>query len=163
MGPQVSGKQFENFFEKIALVRGFFPIRIPNGFQITKSFPLRGFPLKTPFDYILEHDELGIAFLDLKTHATKKYPTCLIKPHQIRDLERLSIKHVSGFLVWFRKVDKVVYFRAEYAKNNGNLVMEDGLDIGSLHEMDLEKLMIKGNNSSNCNASKSPNNKIGPG
>jgi penicillin-binding protein-related factor A (putative recombinase) len=143
--PQASGKQFEVLFEKIALMRGFYPVRIPNGFQITRDRPLRGFMVKSPFDFILEHDELGIGFLDLKTIATKKFPVALIKPHQMRILDRLSKNNIAGFLVWFRKVDRVVFFRADYAIKSAQLVMEDGLDIGDLSNMDLKKLMSSRN------------------
>jgi hypothetical protein len=151
MGPQQSGKQFEVLFDKLALMRGFYPIRIPNGFQITQQFPLKGFLIKSPFDYILEHNDHGIAFLDLKTIATKKFPTALIKPHQIKILDRLGSKNVAGFLVWYRKVDLVVFFTAKHASLSANLCMADGLAIGKLHDMDLVKLMISGN--------KSPDNK----
>ena len=101
--------------------------------------------VKSPFDFILEHDELGIGFLDLKTIATKKFPVALIKPHQMRILDRLSKNNIAGFLVWFRKVDRVVFFRADYAIKSAQLVMEDGLDIGDLSNMDLKKLMSSRN------------------
>ncbi len=97
--------------------------------------------VKSPFDFILEHEELGTAFLDLKTIATKKFPVALIKPHQIRILDRLSKHNISGFLCWFRKVDRVVFFKAHYAILKTHLLMEEGLDIGDLSNMDLVKLM----------------------
>ena len=142
MTPQKSGKQFEVLFEKIALHRGFFPVRIPNGFQITQNRPLKGFMVKSPFDFILEHEEHGTAFLDLKTIATKKFPVALIKPHQIRILDKLSRNHISGFLVWFRKTDRIVFFKAHHAVLKTHLLSEEGLDIGDLSNMDLVKLML---------------------
>jgi len=149
---QRSGKQFEVLFEKIAFMRGFYPVRIPDGVQITRGRPIRGylpgFRVKAPFDFILDHEELGTAFLDLKTIATKKFPAALIKPHQIRILEKLSFNHISGFLVWYRKADRIVFFRPEFAIKNTYLIMEDGLDIGDLSNMNLVKLMMSKNNSS---------------
>lgn len=93
-------------------------VRIPDGCVMRRGkggaiIPIR---VQTPFDYVIALDGRA-AFIDCKTVESGNFTHSMIKAHQIASLSELeSKKNVAGYVVWFRDVDKIMFFSAKELK-----------------------------------------------
>lgn len=140
------GKSWENILRHACRVQLVELVRIPDGCRQVGPRLVR---VKSPFDWIMASPPIEIgdaaagcysAHVDTKTITGAKLARCDLPQHQLEDLVRLNRASVTGFLVWFRPSDRVVFFDAQVALLRTSIPMEEGLDIGTVDDMDLLKL-----------------------
>ena len=145
---QVEGKGFEEYFSGTCNRFGFAWIKIPLGARIYGQDRF-GKPLYTltraPFDFAIAGILNGFpiaAYIDCKSINAYKYGKSLIDWAQVNDLLRFEeVGHPAGYLIYFRKAQKIVFFKASYIlKIQGDLKLEEGLVLGDLFDFDLTRL-----------------------
>lgn len=145
---QKIGSGFEGFFEASCNRQGFSWIHIPLGARIYGRDRF-GKPLthlvKAPFDYAIAGILNGLpvaAYIDTKTVAGKSFPKSNIDDNQIDNLvnfERMG--HPSGYLIYFREVQKIVFVSAALIKEKNSVIKpQDGKELGDLFDFDLKKM-----------------------
>lgn len=110
LAAQQLGASWENLFMSVASRQRIACTRIPDGCrQVGQSRVLR---VKTPFDWILTYNG-RTALLDTKATASPSFPHSAIESSQMRHL-LLQESHgaLAGYLIWFRKLDQVVFVKA---------------------------------------------------
>lgn len=137
---KIKGEQFENMIKyHMSKLNGATIVQIPSGCKWVTGF--KAISVQTPFDFFACFDGLSFAF-DAKTLDSITFSKSRIKPHQAEILYRLQKSKISaGYLVWFRPVDKVVFFMASQLielKKGCSLKVMDGLCVGSAKELNFE-------------------------
>lgn len=101
-------------------------------------------PAKSPFDFIIAKGGRA-AFFDAKSVDSETFSRSLCKPHQIEALHALEMSGLTaGFVVWLRKTDSVVFFKASALKGLAprcSLKANDGISLGSSSKLTLEGLL----------------------
>lgn len=129
------GNAFESIFELTCRMSGVLATRIPDGCRMIRTRMGAVIPRRvaTPFDYLITKQGLS-ACIDCKTVDTGNFSYSMLSEHQIKSLIAIYRSGVSaGYIVWFRKIDKVVYFRASQLnslKPRESLKPEDGIQLG---------------------------------
>jgi len=138
------GQTFETILGNVSRHQGICCIRIPDGCRQVRG--AKGYQLlrvSTPFDYVLFLNGKSIV-LDTKTVQAKTFTHSAIKDHQLRELNRCQPHvHSSGYLVWHRGVDQVVFYLSHLLtvlKHRQSLSVDDGINLGKLNQMDLTRL-----------------------
>lgn len=134
-----NGASFEELIEARSRIQGITYVQIPDGCKQISAFKTIRVP--TPFDVILGFGK-NILFCDLKSTEGNSFTYSMIKPHQLRALSELS-KHGqrSGFLVFFRSCNRVVFFNSRLlssVKPGTGLSPNDGLFVGKIDALDLQ-------------------------
>lgn len=131
-----AGEAFEQYFEAVCRRSQVTCVRIPDGCRSYKDrfgkLNLRR--VKTPFDYMITKDG-WTACIDCKTVDANTFSHSSIDPDQLRSLVETGKSVPSGYLVWFRKSDKVTFFNHKklYEINRGeSLKPEDGHFLGDI-------------------------------
>lgn len=139
-----SGQSFEYFFERRCEAESIIFIKIPDGCKrIKQGARLRLIPVATPFDCVITKDSNAVC-LDLKTIQTTNFTYSQIKPHQREALSNVGRSLTAGYLIWFRKIDEVVFFdhkQIAECKSGGSLKPKEGLLLGTLQDMRVDILM----------------------
>lgn len=100
---------------------------------------------KSNLDYTLINQDGKIGYFDCKSFLSDHFTYSALEPHQID----LSIKYErwcvpSGFVVWFRQVNKIVWFKGLDIQRKGpgsRFTTQDGILLGSIEMFDLNKLL----------------------
>jgi len=98
--------------------------------------------VKTPFDYILGYGN-KVLFCDLKSIDGKRITYSQLTDHQIESLDKLSHHAMAGYIVFFRELQKLVYFAVgtlNRIKRGESLGIEDGVVVGDLLRHDFRIL-----------------------
>lgn len=137
---KVFGQYFENILT-VCCVRSKIKFeQIPSGCKWVGKRPI---PMRTPFDFIACKNSKVILF-DAKTLNAKTFNKSSCKPHQIDSLYGFEVSGLTaGYIVWFREVDTIVFFRASQLKNlqqRSSLKVSDGVFLGSKNTLSLEVL-----------------------
>lgn len=117
---RVEGNQFEALLELQCRMQGIVPTKIKTFCRYIANLQ-KWVPEKAPFDYILSSD-ISDAFIDCKSISAKSFKKVqgdriLIKEHQEDQLLAIERKgRRAGFLIWFRKENKVVFILASTMK-----------------------------------------------
>lgn len=125
------GNAFEDLFSFHCRRNGIKCVRIPDGCKTIG--PNKIIRVKTPFDYFITACGLS-ACIDTKTIAKGRFNYGLINYDQMRELLETEKSVPSGYLIWFRDVDKVRFFTATelYKLRQGeSYTHEEGLHIGN--------------------------------
>lgn len=132
------GSAFEELFKASCNRSSLIWVRIPNGCQTyrDKTGKLCTKWVKTPFDFLITANGLS-AVVDCKTIDGRTMSYSFIKDHQLDALLNAGRSINSGYIVWFREVDAVVFFsafRMNKLKEGQSLDFVDGLQLGSVSE-----------------------------
>jgi hypothetical protein len=158
---KVEGNAWEQVFKRAAILAGFATIHLPGGANPTGRRDAKGrpilFPVKMPFDFRLSKPLTPIvsegmiyasAFsgsFDTKTIDGKTFPYSAITPHQLESLYSEECAGCcAGYIVYFRPENRVVFFSAgklAAVRPRESLSPEDGLDLGSVYELKLLRLL----------------------
>ena len=139
MHGKVEGNQFEVLFQKEATRSLICVERIKN-----TVFTGRGYmSAKAPCDFLLVYQGVAAA-IDTKTYDCANMKHSLLEAHQVQSLKNFH-NHglVAGYVVWFRKANKVVFFGADQLASlaeDAALKPEDGQLLGTLEDMNLRSL-----------------------
>lgn len=147
---QAEGDSFEQYFAATCNRQGFSWIKLLPGAQIygrnsdgTPKWKL----VRCNFDYLLAGRIEGLsvaAYIDTKSIGNDEFPKTLVDWDQINDLLRFGEQgHPAGYVIHFRKVQKLVYIPAQKILDIGhsrNLTPGDGKYLGNLFDFDLKLL-----------------------
>lgn len=143
---QSAGSAFESAFEVICIQNGFSCIRIPNGCrQIGRDN--RGRPnlirIKSPFDYFIANKGFAV-MLDVKCTEQNRFTFSMLNQDQVTTLHNARKDCVSGYLVHFVTLNKIVFFdsiQLHNVKPRESIGPDDGLILGTFgYQCDLHKL-----------------------
>jgi hypothetical protein len=140
-----AGESFEQEFERMATLNNFSVIRIPDGCRQVRdrSGRMKLLRVRTPFDYLISKRGFHVC-VDCKSTDGSTFPYSAITHHQIQTLQRISKDTLSGYVVLFKELRKVVFFpssRLWNLKPKTSLRPEDGIDLGGLsHNSNFEVL-----------------------
>lgn len=133
------GSNFEELFKAACNRAGLIWVRLPDGCKQYGTLP-NGKPLlhrvQTPFDFLITADGLS-AVIDCKTLDSDRMSYSFIKDHQLEALLDCGRSINSGYIVWFREVDAVVFFsafRLNKLKPGQGLGFADGLQLGTVSD-----------------------------
>lgn len=127
-----AGTTFEKLFERQCQLAGMWPE--PNHIKARRGWKGKLQELKSNLDYTLIARGGKLAFVDCKTYDTPFLYLSKLDPHQ-RDLAaRYNEWGIpAGFVVWFRPINRVVFFPGwllEEKKDLTRLSPLDGIEIG---------------------------------
>lgn len=145
INPRVEGKQFEQIFQKIAKMRGYFARKM----QLSAKYigPGKLMAVKGELDFQLIHPDHGIAFLDCKTFMTDSFSFSQLSEHQVNlamTLNRWNQR--AGFLVHFRQGNLISFYNGYTIVAKGSrssFKAEDGIILGTFPDMALERIYGK--------------------
>lgn len=125
--------------------QGYEVVQIPSGGRWTKmQGTLKFIPTKTPFDFIIIEKGGKSVFIDSKSYDKNRISRSDLESHQITSLLFLNEHNcTAGYLVYFKPIDKIVYFSAKQLANLNSgegLGLDDGLLLGTSFEFDISKL-----------------------
>lgn len=145
MHSKEAGNQFENILTVLCRAEGLLILRIPDACRtVGKNRIIR---IKSPFDYIirpLHQGDVCSAYIDAKTTQSKTYCFSTINRDQMLTL--LSMEQagaVAGFIVWFREIDRLVFYSSSTLWKivpGESLLPEDGLDLGSTMRSNISRI-----------------------
>jgi hypothetical protein len=133
------GKQFEELLDRACFRHGINSVVFPLGGERRGKYFVQ---VKTPFDRILIRPEGEIAFVDAKSVGSgQTYNRSMLTEHQVQALYRYwEDGALSGYIVWFRQYDKIVFFNAELLwrvfTGGKSLYLSEGLQLGTLLTFD---------------------------
>lgn len=145
--PVDEGKNFETLFDMYCRRYGIIPVKFPQGAKWIGSGKFaKMLPVATPCDRILMYPEGHTIFVDCKSFGEAKNLTrSMLTEHQVTSLKLFSdYGVVSGYIVFFRSIKKIVYFSADQLwdifSGKGSCSPADGLDLGTWDDMRLDRL-----------------------
>lgn len=138
-----SGKQFEFLFYKQAQRSGFLAQKNDLSCRIIGKGKL--IPIKSELDFKLISQDGRVGFFDCKSFAGDHFYTSDIDKKQI---ERATLYKEwgvpSGFVVWFRDLNKVCFITGGKIRYiGGKITPEDMLCLGRFEHFDLSLIMTK--------------------
>lgn len=134
---QAAGSTFETHFKCRCNSLGITWVQIPTGAFKT---PFGWKPKKSPFDFVIGKNSM-CAGVDAKTIQSGNFPHSKIDRNQLDHLNQASRCMASGYIVWFRDVDKVVYFPTRILNSvakRESLKWEQGIYLGPFDNYRLE-------------------------
>lgn len=136
-----TASSWEQIIINRAHLEGHEAIKIPEGRKAVGRG--RWIPVKSPFDLIIAATK-NDCFCDAKTYDEPYMKASKVTPHQLRELVRLEKKgRVAGYLVWFRGLDRIVFFHAHQLaelRPESSLRPDDGRQLGTLQTFSLNPL-----------------------
>ena len=139
-----AGDTFEEIFQVICNRDGIICVDFPDGCTKVKTpYGLKLYPKNMPFDFMICRDGKSAA-IDAKTVQGKTFEYSMITRHQLESLSEVGPHIPSGYVVWFREIDKVVFF--DYLKlisvaSRTSLKPEDGIMLGTIGNARLVKVL----------------------
>lgn len=140
-----TGALFEDLFKKMAQMNGLLPIKNYLTARIIYAGKIQ--LMKSELDYKLINQDGQVGYFDCKTYDDKKFSYSNLEPKQI---ERAKLYYdwgvPSGFVVWFRESNRVIFFTGKdiVQKGPGNSFNDqEGLWLGRAERFDLKGLLIK--------------------
>ena len=129
---QSAGKAFEAQFETICRQNNFTCIRIPNG---CRTIPFKPYLIRTksPFDFAISHKGFSV-YLDVKSTESDSFTYSKLDQAQIRTLNDARKDSLSGYIIHFTTVNKIVFFDVRILKAlqpRSSLKIEDGITLGT--------------------------------
>ena len=143
MKSKVVGNLFEKLFFSSAVRQGMGVLRIEDGCKRVGGVgPVRLVPLKQACDYVLMSNGRP-AFIDTKSFGSgQTFPLANINKDQVFKINYMcGFGAYGGYVVWFRKIDKVVFFDAELLRiATEGIHWEEGLYLGPIENINLERI-----------------------
>ena len=143
---KIEGNAFEEILARAARFEGIAIIKIPDG---ARRVPRPGgrpllLPVKTPFDFFFAKNG-KVAVVDAKTTSGSNFSYGMITVHQVLsllDMENNGVR--AGYIVYFRKVNQIVFLSATQLallRPLQSLTPADGMNLGTVFEMKLGGLL----------------------
>jgi hypothetical protein len=149
---KIEGDRFEQILYPWAHRANAVLTRIPNGCKtIRTGLMIKLIRVKSPFDFIMtRYNEDCLrpeaVFFDAKSTIAEAFFWSAINQDQVQELLKIQAKGFNtGYLVHFRTHDKVVFFQASMLvklRKRTGLTVDDGLQVGSLDELNLATLFF---------------------
>lgn len=141
---QQAGKVFEGYFESACQFNRVICVRIKDGCEkYMWNGKLRLKAAKQPFDFFITKDGWS-ACIDCKTVDTKTFGYSSIDQDQLSWLCKTGESLESGYVIWFRPLDAVIYFDhrklSSIMKGQG-LKPEHGFNLGSVNEFNPQRIL----------------------
>lgn len=137
------GALFEAMFKKRAQINGMFAEK--NNLAARRLPGGRILVLKSDLDYKLINQAGRVGFFDCKSFIGNKFTYSQLDPDQLKKSETYNYYNVpSGFVVWFRLTNEIVYFNAFKITQRGqgaSFTALDGITLGSIENFDLKPLL----------------------
>lgn len=134
------GDMFEGIFETQCLLNKLEFVRIPDGAKVVGSGKFQKIiRVKSPFDYIVSN-QVFAAFIDTKTTDKDRFAFSDINQSQVDELGKLDKAGPSGYVIWYREINCVVFYTTETLVNlrpRQSLKFEDGLHLGGVKDFNL--------------------------
>jgi len=135
------GTTFEKVFEAHCSQRQIAFVKIPDGCRRVQTLAgLRLIPVKTPFDFFICKNGKS-ATLDCKTINGSNFTYSQCDQDQVTALS-LTGEHIpSGYLIWFRETDRVVFFSVimlRMLQRRTSLRDSDGMLLGNVDKFNPE-------------------------
>ncbi len=118
--------------------------KIPNG---CRRAYIRGrltlIPCRTPFDFIICKD-FRSATIDCKTIVGNTFTYSMCDPRQVTTLSEMGEHIPSGYVVWFRESDRIVFFShiiLRALQQRGSLSDTSGLYLGQIDSFNPTKIL----------------------
>lgn len=142
--PKKWGNGWENDLVKLVQLKGWVSIRIPDSCKRIGRGKI--VPIRSPFDFCFAKNGV-VVFADAKTLEGPTFANSSCNRSQLAHLIALetAARCVAGYVVFHRSINRVIFYRASilWALRPGNgLRITDGIDLGSLHDLDLERVLI---------------------
>lgn len=139
-----AGTTFEKLFERQCLLSGLWAD--PNHIKARRLWGGKLKELKSDLDYKVMRRGGRIGFFDCKTFDEAFFTYSKINPDQL-DLSRRYNEwgFASGFVVWFRPIDRVVFYSGQLISDRGpgtRFTPLDGTDIGCWSRFDPLRLFF---------------------
>lgn len=136
-----NGTYFEKVFFKQAKEQGLTPI--PNHISARYTYNGRLQPIKSELDFKLIKDGIT-GFFDCKSFEHDYFTFSQICPKQLeRSVLYNSLNVPSGFIVFFREINKVFFFKGTDIMSSGQrsrIESKNGISLGSIIKMNLNNL-----------------------
>ena len=137
------GKQFEEEFKTRAKLNGLYAEKCELN---ARRLPGGGVKvLKSELDYKLINQAGRVGYFDCKSYAGDSFVFSQLDPNQLERADRYNYWNVpSGFVVWFRQINRIVYFSGFVVTRKGagsSFSEEDGISLGSIENFDLKPLL----------------------
>jgi len=135
------GKSFEDIFKRQAQIQGVFIEKNPTACKL--GWNGRPVVIEGELDWKLILKGIT-GFFDTKTFDKPKFTYSSIKEHQIERAalyDELGVP--SGFVVWFREINKVVFYKGAVIKAGGartSFTPADGKILGSWFDFSIKEL-----------------------
>lgn len=137
-----AGVTFEIMFERECAKNQVICVRMPDGCRV-RTGP-QGRPVltrvQTPFDFFFTKNGKS-SCIDCKSKESGNFAYSDLTMHQVMSLQKISKSINSGYVVFFRDKDKVVFFSAEklnLLKRRESLSADDGLLLGDSDDFNPE-------------------------
>jgi hypothetical protein len=138
-----TGSAFEDLFFKQAQRNGLLVIKNYISAQYTYKGRLQAVPSDLDFKLISQLGQVG--YFDAKTYQEDHFVYSQLEEHQLARAVLYNNWSVqSGFVVWLRKVNLVVFFSGHVIARKGpgsRFKFEDGLVLGRWENFDLRPLL----------------------
>lgn len=140
---RIEGNQFQNIFERMAKLNGLYAER--NHLTAKFTYSGRTRVMKSELDYKLINREGRLGFFDCKSFEGSQFNYSMIEEHQVRRAAFYNQWRIpSGFVVWFRTPNRVVFYSGMqiFLKGAGNsFTPDEGTQLGQYHNFDIKKLL----------------------
>lgn len=144
------GAAFEEFFALNCNRSGFNWLKLQPGARIygkDQSGRPKWKLVQCPFDYLVAGNLNGLAvaaYIDCKSINDDAFYSSMIDWDQINNLLTFeSCGHPAGYVIYFRKIQKIVFVRSSKIQAIGNsrtIRPDDGVTLGDLYSFDLTLL-----------------------
>ena len=134
---QANGKFFENLIKEVCERTQWAVVRLPDGARrVSQALTVR---VKSPFDFCIAK-KANVLFFDAKSTDLNSWSYSMVNQKQIEHLLKLENEWlVSGYMVLFKKLDKVIFFTATQLndlKPGQGLKPDQGQYLGSMLSFD---------------------------
>lgn len=134
-----NGQLFENVVKSQCERLGWAVVRIPDG---SRTLGLNKIiRVKSPFDFCIAKRG-NVIFFDAKSWEGATWAKSKVNDKQVEHLLKLEAAwQVSGYMVFFKKIDRVIFFTATQLDSlnaRESLLPGQGIDLGSIKDFDPE-------------------------
>lgn len=141
-----AGTTFEKVFERHCQLAGLWADQ--NHTRARRGWGGKLKEMKSNLDFTLIRRDGAVGVFDCKTFDTPHFDYSAIPEHQRELAARYNEWGItSGFVVWFRPINAVVFFAGWLVKGRGpgtRFLPQDGRPIGSWERLDPTKLLPNG-------------------
>ena len=135
------GDVWEDMFRKVNEINGYRVVEFPDGARtIHTAQGAKTIRQKIAFDFLVNVGPKVFA-IDTKTVMGATFPHSSIRPHQVNDMYKLEGPISTGYVVWYRKLDLVIFHNVkslDSLKYGKSLKPEDGIKLGKSFQFDLK-------------------------
>lgn len=139
--PRQRGNAFEDMFERLLRYQGFLPLK--NRLTVRVIGKGKYLPEKSQLDYTIIQRTGEVGFFDCKSYEGDSFRFSQITKHQLDRAIMYNLWLVqAGFIVWFRKINQIVYFSGVRVKDleGHSIGPSNGMILGPLENFIFKKV-----------------------